>query len=145
MRALLIGATCRNYYLEIPTISHHTQMEKSVRFRIQCWQRWSSVMGSVCFLFLLRLLSLCKSGILRFLPSALIPEGANHTDRAATVISIQVSFKFIFNRWVLKSSHSVTDKCPVCLSCWGLNIIAHLVALQSLSLSLSRFLFSAFT
>lgn len=33
-----------------------------------------------------------------FLPAVLIAEGVNHTDRADTVISIQVSFKFIFNR-----------------------------------------------
>lgn len=72
------------------------------------------------------------SGILWFFPSVLIPEGVTHSYRAATVIPIQVSFKFILNRGVLKSRHSVTDKCRVCLSCCGLNITAHLVALQRL-------------
>lgn len=62
-------------------------------------------MGCVCFLFISDSGCFCclgKGGILCFLLSLLISEGVNPAGRAATVISIQVSFKFIFNRWVLK-------------------------------------------
>lgn len=54
---------------------------------------------------------------------ALIPEGVNHTGSTATVISIQVSFKFIFNRWVLKG-----------FVAWQINAVSVFCALCSTSL-----------
>lgn len=117
----------------IPALSAHTQMEKSVKSSLCCMAD-AALFNGMCMFSIWKRLGLTP------------PPPHTWRCEAATVISIQVSFKSILNRWVLKRIHSVTDTCRVCL-----RRCPHLVAfagpLRSLPPSLVLFLyfFFAFT